>query len=196
MQVKLTHFVIAGDENGLHDYLQGIVTRFFIETDLPVYLQHVLITDLQIILIRLLEIIKLEDDEYTAYYVQLEKNNNMPVLSQITITLNLFRDICRFMNMQKKMRDGDMIANGIISYIDARYGDPDLSLALLADQFDISQPYLSSLFKQTHGINLSTYIENIRIEKAKDFLKTTDLTINKISEMVGYGSTNSFCRAF
>ena len=98
--------------------------------------------------------------------------------------------------MQKKMRDGDMIANGIISYIDARYGDPDLSLALLADQFDISQPYLSSLFKQTHGINLSTYIENIRIEKAKDFLKTTDLTINKISEMVGYGSTNSFCRAF
>ena len=132
----------------------------------------------------------------TAYYAQLEKNNNMPVLSQITITLNLFRDICRFMNMQKKMRDGDMIANGIISYIDARYGDPDLSLALLADQFDISQPYLSSLFKQTHGINLSTYIENIRIEKAKDFLKTTDLTINKISEMVGYGSTNSFCRAF
>ena len=82
------------------------------------------------------------------------------------------------------------------AYIDARYGDPDLSLALLADQFDISQPYLSSLFKQTHGINLSTYIENIRIEKAKDFLKTTDLTINKISEMVGYGSTNSFCRAF
>lgn len=196
MQVKLTHFVIAGDEKGLHDYLQGIISRFFIETDLPVYLQHVLITDLQIILIRLLEIIKLEDDEYAAYYVQLEKNNNMPVLSQITITLNLFKDICRFMNMQKKMRDGDMIANGIISYIDARYGDPDLSLALLADQFDISQPYLSSLFKQTHGINLSTYIENIRIEKAKDFLRTTDLTINKISEMVGYGSTNSFCRAF
>ena len=96
MQVKLTHFVIAGDENGLHDYLQGIVTRFFIETDLPVYLQHVLITDLQIILIRLLEIIKLEDDEYTAYYAQLEKNNNMPVLSQITITLNLFKDICIF----------------------------------------------------------------------------------------------------
>lgn len=105
MQVKLTHFVIAGDENGLHDYLKGIVTRFFIETDLPVYLQHVLITDLQIILIRLLEIIKLEDDEYTAYYAQLEKNNNMPVLSQITITLNLFRDICRFMNMQKKMQE-------------------------------------------------------------------------------------------
>ena len=196
MQVKLTHFVTSGDEQGLHDYLESIVREFFVEKDLPVYMQHILITELQIILFRLLGIIKLEDSEYAAYYAQLEKNVNMPVLNQITITLNLFRDICGYMNRQKNMRDGDMIANGIISYIDARYGDPNLSLALLADQFEISQPYLSSLFKQTQGINLSTYIENIRIEKAKDFLNTTDLTISKISEMVGYGSTNSFCRAF
>ena len=28
MQVKLTHFVIAGDENGLHDYLQGLSPDF------------------------------------------------------------------------------------------------------------------------------------------------------------------------
>lgn len=196
MQVKLTHFVTSGDEAGLHDYLENIVREYFVEKDLPVYMQHILVTELQIILFRLLGIIKLEDSKYAAYYAQLEKNVNMPVLNQITITLNLFRDTCRYMNRQKNVRDGDMIANGIISYIDARYGDPNLSLALLADQFEISQPYLSSLFKQTQGINLSTYIENIRIEKAKDFLRTTDLTIGKISEMVGYGSTNSFCRAF
>ena len=196
MQVKLTHFVTSGDEKGLHDYLEDIVREYFMEKDMPVYMQHILITELQIILFRLLGIIKLEESEYAAYYAQLEKNANMPVLNQITITLNLFRDICGYMNRQKNMKDGDMIANGIISYIDARYGDPNLSLALLADQFEISQPYLSSLFKQTQGINLSTYIENIRIQKAKDFLDTTDLTISKISEMVGYGSTNSFCRAF
>lgn len=196
MQVKLTHFVTAGDEKGLHDYLESIVREYFVEKDMPVYMQHILITELQIILFRLLGIIKLDESEYAEYYAQLEKNVNMPVLNQITITLNLFRDICSYMNRQKNVRDVDMITKGIISFIDARYGDPNLSLALLADQFEISQSYLSSLFKQTQGINLSTYIENIRIEKAKDYINTTDLTISKISAMVGYGSTNSFCRTF
>ncbi len=196
MQVKLTHYVTSGDEKGLHDYLEGIVRKYLVEADLPVYLQHMLVADLQTILFRLLGIIKLEDDEYAAYYTQLEKNYNKPVLNQISITLNLFRDLCRFMNQQKKMQDSDMIASGIVSFVEAHYNDPDLSLALIADQFDISQSYLSCLFKQTQGVNISSFIENIRIEKAKDLLKTTDLTIVRISEMTGYGSTNSFCRAF
>ncbi len=196
MQVKLVHYVTSGDEEGLHDYLEGIVTEFFIEADLPVYLQHMLITDLQSTLFRLLGLVKLEDHEYANYYNQLEQNHNMPVLYQIRITLNLYKDLCQSMNKQKKMQDADMVAGGIVAYIDSHYGDPNLSLAMVADQFQISQPYLSSLFKQTQGINFSTYIENIRIDKAKDFLRTTDLPIVKISEMVGYGSTNSFCRAF
>ncbi|MCR5321136.1 MAG: AraC family transcriptional regulator [Lachnospiraceae bacterium] len=196
MQVKLVHYVTSGDEEGLHDYLEGIVTEYFIEADLPVYLQHMLITDLQSTLFRLLGLVKLEDHEYANYYNQLEQNHNMPVLYQIRVTLNLYKDLCQSMNKQKKMQDADMVASGIVAYIDSHYGDPNLSLAMVADQFQISQPYLSSLFKQTQGINFSTYIENIRIDKAKDFLRTTDLSIVKISEMVGYGSTNSFCRAF
>lgn len=196
MQVKLVHYVTTGDEKGLHDYLESVVTEYFIQSDLPVYLQHMLITDLQSTLFRLLGLLKLEEKEYASYYTKLEQNHNMPVLYQIRVTLNLFKELCESMNKQKKMQDADMIANGIVSYIDSHFGDPNLSLAMVADEFHISQPYLSSLFKQTQGINFSTYIENIRIDKAKDFLRTTDLPIVKISEMVGYSSTNSFCRAF
>ena len=196
MQVKLTHYVTTGDEKGLHDYLENLVNEYFMENDLPVYLQHMLINDLQTTLFRLFGIVKLKENEYADYYNKLEKNHNMPVISQITITLNLYRELCRFISDQKKAQDSDMIASGIVSYIDTHYGDPNLSLASVADEFNISQPYLSSLFKQMQGIKFSTYIENIRIDKAKDFLKTTDLPIGKISEMVGYGSANSFCRAF
>lgn len=196
MQVKLTHFVTSGDEKGLHDYLEGIIRKYYVETDLPVYLQHILIYDLQTILFRLLGIIKLEDDEYADYYSQLEQNYNKPVLDQITITLNLYTDMCHHINDQKNMQNADMIAGGVVSFIDTHYSDPDLSLTMLADEFGISQPYLSLLFKKEHGINISAYIENIRIEKAKDFLKTTELNVGKIGEMSGYSSTNSFCRAF
>ena len=196
MAVKLMHFVTSGDEQGLHDYLEGIARDFFIEKDFPLYLQHMLLSELQATLFRLIGYVKTDEKEYMECYAQLEKNHDMPLISQITITFNLYREICHSMNRQKEMKDSDMISNAIVSYIDTHYSDQNLSLAAVADRFEISQSYLSSLFKQTQGIKFSTYIENIRIDKAKDFLKTTELSIAKISEMVGYGSSNSFCRAF
>ncbi len=196
MQTRLIHYVTSGDEQGLHDYLEGIVKEYFIDSDLPAYLQQMLVMDLQTTLFRLLSLVKLDNKTYGDYYAQLEQNHNMPILSQISGTVNLFRDLCHSMNKQKTLQDADMIEGGIVAYIDAHYGEQTLSLASVADEFHISQSYLSSLFKQTQGINFSTYIENIRIDKAKELLKTTDLSITRISEMVGYGSTNSFCRAF
>ena len=71
-----------------------------------------------------------------------------------------------------------------------------MCLAGVADRFGISEQYLSSLFKQNQGINFSTYVEDVRIDKAKDYLKTTGLSVGEIAGLVGYGSTNSFCRAF
>ena len=84
----------------------------------------------------------------------------------------------------------------ITAYIDTNYGNNNLSLIFVADMFHISEPHLSLLFKQTMGINFSAYVEGVRIDKAKDLLKTTSMTVGDISEQVGYYSVNSFCRAF
>ena len=74
--------------------------------------------------------------------------------------------------------------------------DSNLSLMGVADNFNIGDSALSSLFKQSMGINFSVYVENVRLEKAKILLKTTDLTVGDIAQKVGYSSANSFCRAF
>ncbi len=194
--LKLMHYVMAGDSEGLHDALEDIIRKYFIENNLPVYLQHMLLNELQTVLFRIIRRIGTDESEYRAYYSKLEENNNATLLNQITLTLNLYRTVCKGVDDKKKLKDTSAITASIASYIDINYGDKNLSLTSVADIFNISEPYLSSVFKQSLGINFSTYMEGIRIEKAKDFLVKTNLSIGEISDNVGYGSANSFCRAF
>ncbi|WMJ86576.1 helix-turn-helix transcriptional regulator [Anaerocolumna sp. MB42-C2] len=194
--LKLMHYVMAGDNEGLHDALEDIIKKYFIENNLPVYLQHMLLNELQTVLFRIIRRIGADESEYRTYYNKLEENSNATLLNQITLTLNLYRTVCKGVNDKKKLKDTSALTASIASYIDINYGDKNLSLTSVADIFSISEPYLSSIFKQSLGINFSTYMEGIRIDKAKEFLEKTSLSIGEISDHVGYGSTNSFCRAF
>ena len=56
--------------------------------------------------------------------------------------------------------------------------------------------YLSTIFKESTGINYSAYLTSIRIEKAKELLKKLDLNISQIANQVGYASTRYFSRIF
>jgi YesN/AraC family two-component response regulator len=67
---------------------------------------------------------------------------------------------------------------------------------MIATTFNISEGYVSSLFKEQAGINFTDYVEKQRIRKACELLKTTEMNINEISEKVGYNSVQSFRRAF
>ena len=194
--LKLMHYVMAGDNEGLHDALEDVIKKYFIENNLPVYLQHMLLNELQTSLFRIIRRIGADESEYRTYYNKLEENSNATLLNQITLTLNLYRTVCKGVEDKKKLKDTSAITTSIASYIDINYGDKNLSLTSVADLFSISEPYLSSIFKQSLGINFSTYMEGIRIDKAKEFLEKTNLSIGEISENVGYGSVNSFCRAF
>lgn len=194
--LKLMHYVLAGDNEGLHDALEEIIKKYFIDNNLPVYLQHMLLNELQTVLFRIIRRIGTQESEYRLYYNKLEENSNKTLLSQITITLNLYKKICNDIAEKKKLQDASALTSSIASYIDINYGDKNLSLTSVADIFNISEPYLSSIFKQSLGINFSTYMEGVRIDKAKELLKNTKLSIGDISENVGYCSANSFCRAF
>ena len=49
-----------------------------------------------------------------------------------------------------------------------------------------STPYISRLIKQTTGKNFTDLLTDLRIQKAKELLKTSSYHVNEISHMVGY----------
>lgn len=196
MEIKLTHYVTAGDEKGLHDELERLMKNYIIENNLPVYLQHMFLHELQIIMFRILGNIDMEEKEYWNYYEKLEENYSSSFLEQITRTLGIYTAVCHYVSEQKEELDVSNLMPSVVAYIDVEYGNAELSLSSVADIFGISEPYLSTVFKEVMGVNFSAYLEGVRIDKAKDLLRSTKMLVGEISENVGYYSTNSFCRAF
>lgn len=74
--------------------------------------------------------------------------------------------------------------------------DEDLRIDHLASRVYLSQSYLSYIFKKETGMNLSRYIRQCRMEKAKELLTTSDMKITKICEKVGFSNVSYFCQSF
>ncbi|MFD2614423.1 AraC family transcriptional regulator [Paenibacillus gansuensis] len=74
--------------------------------------------------------------------------------------------------------------------------DPDLGLALIAKQMNMSPQYLSTFFKKSFGENLTDYILRKRIDYAKKLMEDKSLTNHQIAQMVGYSNDLVFIRAF
>lgn len=76
----------------------------------------------------------------------------------------------------------------------AESGPP--SVQLLADQLRFSPKYLSDLLKTHTGLNAKQHIQNRLIEKAKEILTTTSLSVSEIAFMLGFEYPQSLNKLF
>lgn len=84
----------------------------------------------------------------------------------------------------------------ILKYIQENYNDSNLNVAMIADQFELNPSYLSRFFKEQTGENLLSYINNYRVERAKELLVNTDKTLVNISLEIGFVNAAALTRAF
>lgn len=82
----------------------------------------------------------------------------------------------------------------VLQYIQHNYRK--LTLKSLAEHFHYSEAHLSTLIKKNTGLNLIALITKLKMSDAKDYLINTNLSIEKISEYVGYNSVDHFSRTF
>jgi len=71
-----------------------------------------------------------------------------------------------------------------------------LSLESAASQINLTPKYLSKIFKEITGENFQDYVTEIRMEKSKKLLLESNLTLDNISEQVGYSSSAYFIKQF
>lgn len=117
------------------------------------------------------------------------------VMKYFEMLMSIYSDISDSVKLAKNQSQAQLV-NRIKEYIQQVYIDSNLGLGMVASQFNISEGYISSLFKEQTGINFTEYVEDLRINRACDLLKDTSLNINDIGEQVGYNSVQSFRRAF
>src|SRR5690606_18141886 len=70
------------------------------------------------------------------------------------------------------------------------------TVQFLAEQLHVSSGYLSDMLRSLIGLNTQQYIHLKLIDKAKEKLSTTELTINEIAYELGFEHSQSFSKLF
>jgi AraC-like DNA-binding protein len=83
----------------------------------------------------------------------------------------------------------------VASYISAHYIEAT-SLDQVARRFYMSKSYLSRIFKEVTGYTVNEYINVNRIQKARELLAESSLSIAEIARFLGYGSLTYFEKIF
>ena len=74
--------------------------------------------------------------------------------------------------------------------------NPDLGIEMVIDHMCISRSTLFYKMNDLTGMSTGKYIKKMRINKAKDLLEKTDLTIGDISSMLGFAESRYFSTVF
>lgn len=82
----------------------------------------------------------------------------------------------------------------IMNYITRHYND--VNLDMLAEQFNLTKPYLSKYIRQKSGMTFQDAVKEARMCRAKALLKETNQTVESIAASVGYENVEHFNRLF
>lgn len=143
----------------------------------------------------------LKDKGYDARVLSGEERYMLETLSD-ALTLDdmhsLFRDwletLMRSMRSSDDAYTGDVVLKARM-YIDEHYCEP-LRLEQLARVVAVHPNYLSRLFTERMGTPLFTYINELRVNRSKRQLRSTDMKIYEIAYANGFDSPEYYCRIF
>lgn len=76
------------------------------------------------------------------------------------------------------------------------YSNPELTLKSVADYVGFNEKYFTTRFTKETGSTFINYLTDLRLQKAKQLMNTTDLKMYEISERIGYSHVEHFNRTF
>lgn len=90
----------------------------------------------------------------------------------------------------------DDLVNKIFKTVQQDYANHNLSIDSIAESVNMSPVYLGRLFKKLTSKSIADYINEVRLEKARYLLATTDYSINEIAEKTGFIKNTYFYTYF
>ena len=127
------------------------------------------------------------------FYGHLMSNTNLDSM------FDILKQICRFIKEDNSKALQNNVQHNIkrvLIYIETNYNDQTLSLETVASAVNLSVSYICYLLKKEKNTTFVKYITDLRINKAKELLKTTNYKISDIAIDVGYSDAYYFSHNF
>lgn len=195
-EYKLINHIKAGEFEHAENILNVIFETNFSEITLSNDLVKCLMFDLVNTMLKTLPEINCANDG--AFLHELNIINRLMKCERVQDMkhqiVDILREICNYIQQSKSKKD--VFIDRVIDYVDDNYYDINISVAVIAEKFQLTPSYLSKLFKEQTGLGLLDYMAKARIDKAKQLLKEGQMDIKDIAKAVGYFNIGSFIRTF
>jgi two-component system response regulator YesN len=192
-EIKLVYSVRSGNIEEVSKMIEDYITNI----SQVEFIRQLQLNVLIVMLYRVLDGLSPEilDESIQKKIETVYKQSNKHNLSTQEQIKSLYREIT--LNIAKHQTErGQLLWQKILNLIDERFSDPQFCMQEILSQFNISATTLQTIFKKQAGSSFYKYLEDLRLRKACAILTQTSLSINEISEQVGYTSPASFRRAF
>jgi two-component system response regulator YesN len=120
---------------------------------------------------------------------------NAEELKEVIETIKEFIKDIITENFSNRVDNAEFLIKKAVMYIKDNY-NKKITLDDIAGYVGISKYYFSVLFKKEQEITFSSYLNSVRIEKAKQLLKNPKTTINDIVDTIGFNDTQYFSKTF
>lgn len=126
-----------------------------------------------------------------------EELSNIYTINKIIELIVLF---ARLVSKKEAISQGKELPNSdhknrILKYIYS-HASEKLTLSKMSDMFYMSESAISKYVQDTTGLTFNDLLNEIRIEKAINFLMYTDLTLNEIALLTGYVDASHISKVF
>ena len=88
------------------------------------------------------------------------------------------------------------VISQVADYMRVHFADPELSISAIAEAFEMPTARLSLAFKDEMHMSPLEYLTLLRVERSKELLGATEMSIKEIAAEVGYYDASSFIRRF
>lgn len=112
---------------------------------------------------------------------------------------NIFTALCQDLvnlSLSRKEEESQLKMEALADYIDKNFMDEDFSVSRMAENFSVSPSWLSHYFKKHMHVTLIEYVNEKKMNVAKELLSQSDTGLDVMAERLGYGSVSSFIRSF
>ncbi|CAN7618611.1 helix-turn-helix domain-containing protein [Paenibacillus sp. LjRoot56] len=197
IELRLISTIRAGDLDEARRILDAIIAQNIENRELSIEMKHQLVGELKGTFLKLLYQKTFQESDIFELVknrvADIQANEEMEsILQDID---GIMASLCGLI-ANKKNDHHNKTVEQVMMYIAEMYSDPDLNLYRVAEKMERPEKYISNLFKEVTGKNLSDHLEQVRMDQAANLLKGDTYTVDEIAARVGYNSSHSFRRAF
>lgn len=190
-------FLKTGLKSEVTNFVDDYFSSFGVNNIQSLLFRQYVTTDMYFTAVSMLEGLGYENGELAKHCGEIRDINK--VLSSVESNKEYLKKILstaidlREVVSQKKYHS---ILEEAKSYIEQHYDDVNISLNSVAASVNLSPNHFSSIFSQEMGKTFVEYLTFVRMEKAKELLRTSSLKSAEIAYAVGYKDAHYFSYLF